>query len=451
MLPKNKWMTKGLMKSCVRKAKLYKRYCQNKTDTDKKRYIAYRNKLKMVLQKAEKKFVCDKFKTVLGNLKQTWKQINLILNKNSKSHLNDIFQHEGRFISDKNIIVNKFNDYFVNIGSQLASNIPNSSKKFSDYLTKFKNPSSLSLYLSDTAEIIQIISSFEEKRSSGFDNIPVNIMRMSMNSISKPISEILNSSFRTGIFPDNLKIAKICPIDKNGEKNLISNYRPISILPSFSKIFEKAVYNRLLSYLDHNLIVINNQYGFRQKHSTYMAILDLYEKISKAVDKNEFGVGIFIDLSKAFDTLDHSILLSKLEFYGVRGITLKWFQSYLSNRKQYVSYNGASSCSKVITCGVPQGSILGPLLFVLYINDIVNCSSILRFILFTDDTNLFYSSQNLLDLTRIVNTELYYLSEWFRANKLSLNLKKKQILFCLAIKSCLMGCRKLTLKLTVMQ
>ena len=249
-------------------------------------------------------------------------------------------------------------------------------------------------------------------------------MKRSICFVADPISAIINSSMCSGVFPDLLKIAKVCPIFKGGDKSEFQNYRPISVLPSFSKIFEKVVFNRLLLYLDSKNILSKNQYGFRKHHSTYMSLIDMYDRISGAVDKNEFSIGIFIDLSKAFDTLDHNILLRKLEHYGIHGVALDWFRSYLCNRKQCVILNGVMSDLQHITYGVPQGSILGPLLFILYINDIVNCSDSLLFILFADDTNLFFSCNDIWQLNDIVNVELTKVSNWFRANKLSSNVKK---------------------------
>ena len=163
----------------------------------------------------------------------------------------------------------------------------------------------------------------------------------------------------------------------------------------------------------------------------------MFNKISKAIEDREYAIGIFVDLSKAFDTINHSILLDKLKHYGVRGVAWEWFRDYLSNRKQYVCFNNALSSQMNITCGVPQGSILGPLLFILYVNDIVNCSKVLYFILFADDTNIFYASKNYSDLMNIVNSELCKLSEWFKANKLSLNIKKTHyIMFGNKSKAC---------------
>jgi hypothetical protein len=216
----------------------------------------------------------------------------------------------------------------------------------------------------------------------------------------------------------------VCPVFKSGSDNLFSNYRPISVLPSFSKIIEKAAYNRLENYINSHNILSSCQYGFRAKHSTFMALMNMYDKITKSIDCKEFSIGVFIDLSKAFDTINHKILFRKLEHYGVRGVTLQWFIDYLSNRKQLTLFNNVSSSYQDITCGVPQGSILGPLLFLLYVNDMVNCSKLLHFILFADDTNLFFSCKNINELIDTVNGELDKLAEWFRANKLSLNISK---------------------------
>ena len=156
--------------------------------------------------------------------------------------------------------------------------------------------------------------------------------------------------------------------------------------------------------------------------------MEMQDKISNAIDEGEYAVGIFLDLSKAFDTLDHYTLIAKLEYYGIRGLALEWFKSYLCSRKQYVFLNGQSSTMRPVVCGVPQGSILGPLLFLLYINDIATCSDILNFILFAGDTNLFYSNKDLSKLILIVNWELFKLSDWFGANKLSLNAIKSNFI-----------------------
>ena len=216
-------------------------------------------------------------------------------------------------------------------------------------------------------------------------------MQKIIPQIANQLAHILNKSLQTGIVPDKLKIAKVIPLYKNDNPELFKNYRPISILPCFSKIIERIMYNRLYSFLTKHNIISEKQYGFRKKYATYMALIDLVDKISCNFDEKNYTVGVFLDLSKAFDTIDHTILINKLQCYGVRGSACNWFASYLHNRKQYVVFNKSESEYKEISCGVPQGSILGPLLFILYINDIGHVSDIIKPILFADDTSLFHS------------------------------------------------------------
>ncbi|MFM9988300.1 RNA-directed DNA polymerase [Flavobacterium sp.] len=372
---------------------------------------------------AEKSYYFETFKAASGNLRQTWRLLNNLMGGASFENSPDSFNVNGTTITNKSEIVENFNKYFVDIGSRLAASILPVPVHFADYL-KNSYKDSFVFYPTDPAEIFSIVSNFDNKSSAGHDDIPVKIMKASIHAIAHPISAVIKQSLRTGVFPDALKIARVCPIFKSGDMSDFLNYRPISILPSFSKIYEKVVFNRLLAYLDSKHILCDSQYGFRRNHSTYMSLIDLYDRISVAIDKREFSIGVFIDLSKAFDTLDHSILLRKLEHYGVRGVALQWFNSYLSNRKQCVTLNGATSSIQNIIYGVPQGSILGPLLFILYINDIVNCSDLLSFILFADDTTLVFSCKNLLQLNQTINVELAKVSDWLKANKLSLNTKK---------------------------
>jgi len=285
-------------------------------------------------------------------------------------------------------------------------------------------PHSFYMLPTNNDEILSICANFVSKDSAGYDEISSTIAKSTMQCIISPLTDIINCSFETGIIPNDIKIAKVIPVYKSGPKDVFSNYRPISVLPFFSKIFEKLAYNRLLNHIEKHAILNPNQYGFRKNHSTDMALIDITDKISQAIDNRLYSAGIFIDLSKAFDTVDHLILLSKLEHYGIRGMPLEWFQNYLSSRQQFVSINGESSNKLPVTCGVPQGSILGPLLFLIYINDIASSSKSLQFILFADDTNLFMSSNNLEDLQQKLISELAGLSCWFKANKLSLNLDK---------------------------
>ena len=204
---------------------------------------------------------------------------------------------------------------------------------------------------------------------------------------------------KSGIFPDKLKIAKVFPIYKSGKKYVLSNYRPISVLPCFSKILERIMYNRLYNYLNENEILNGKKFGFRAEHLTEHAILELIDQVSNAFCNTNFVLGVFIDLSKASDTVDHNILLEKLSMNGVGGNNLKWFHSYLSNRKQYIQFQNDDKNERknslTIKCGVPQGSILGRLLFIVYVTDLYRASNILKPIVFADDTNLFFSGKHI--------------------------------------------------------
>ena len=219
-------------------------------------------------------------------------------------------------------------------------------------------------------------------------------------------------------------MGKVNPLYKKDSSDNPSNYRPISILSVFSKIFEKLMYKRLYQFLDSFEILYPLQFGFWEKHSTSHALLCLTETIKHSIDNGRIGCGVFLDLQKAFDTVNHTILLQKLEHYGIRGNVLSWFQSYLTGRSQYVSVNGHVSTTLPIVCGVPQGSVLGPLLFLIYVNDLASVSKVLKFYLFADDTSIYFDSNDLFTLQKVVNRELRKVKKWLDANRLSLNIPK---------------------------
>ena len=319
-------------------------------------------------------------------------------------------------------IANKFNEYFTHIGPNLAAKIPHIAGNYLQFLPNVSK--NIFIKPTDTYEIIDIVRGFSSNKSSGFDDFPPRVLKAVIDYICSPLCYICNLSFVNGCFPDSLKLAKVIPLHKCEDKKLLVNYRPISVLSVFSKVLEKLMHERIYKFLDDNFMLNSNQYGFRPKLSTYMALLKLIDKVSREIDKKSYSLGIFLDLSKAFDTVDHKILLDKLNRYGIRGVAYDWIKSYLTNRSQYVHVNDVVSDRLPIVCGVPQGSVLGPLLFIIYINDISNVSKLFDCILFADDTNLFLSHSNIDVLYQLANTELYNISQWFKLNKLSLNIKK---------------------------
>ena len=315
------------------------------------------------------------------------------------------------------------NNFFVNVGPNTAKEVPKVPKILPENFLKNKNQFNLILAHISNEEVLEIIKSLTNK-ATGPNSIPLNLVDEVAHLIVFPSCHIINMSFLKGIFPDKLKIVKMVPLHKGGSTQEVDNFRSISLLSIFDKIIEKIMHKRLYHFLELHNILFEKQFGFRKNNSTSYALMEITEKIKESIDKGKFGCGIFIDLRKPFDTVNHNILLKKLEYYGVQGTLLDWFRSYLTGRKQYVSYNGESSDLKPISCGVPQGSVLDPLLFSLYINDLLNISSKLKFFLFADDTNIYFESHDLVQLEKIVNKEFKKLYLWININRLSLNVSK---------------------------
>ena len=423
------WITKGILKSINRKNRLYKVSLRNPDVKHKTAYKNYKNKLTNTIRFSKHRYYSDMFLSLQGDMKKMWMNINNLLGRKKSNSMPNNMYFENKKFTSKQDIANQFNSYFINVGSNLAKSISKSSFSFKQFMS-CQDTESFFIKPTSVHEILTLSSNIKISKADGPDGISPRVIKECIHSIVNPLCDIFNMSLCTGIVPDKLKTAKIIPLFKKDNPEYFENYRPVALLSIFAKLLERLMYNRLYDFLIKQNILIHEQFGFRKNYSTSLSVICFTDYILQEIDKGNFCCGVFMDLSKAFDTIDHHILLEKLYLYGIRGIPLQWFNSYLYNRTQYVVVDGVESTHLDVNLGVPQGSVLGPLLFLIYINDIVNCSSILNFFLFADDTVVLHSHKNVNDLMSIVNTELQMLNDWFKCNKLFLNFKKtKYVMF----------------------
>ena len=424
---KSCWMSYGILESINTKNRLYKRFIQTDKnnvalfDTLKAEYHIYRARLRRTIREAKRMFYARTFLLYKNDMRKTWGVINDTLQSNRRSRGQSEFIFGNRIISDSDEIANHFNDYFINISRTLSQQIQ-PVHSFDHYLNG--NVTSKFHFHSVSQDYIgKLIDNLKNKASYGHDNISNILIKRAKEVLIEPLTLLVNQMLKSGHFPSELKISRVKPLFKKGDPSEFSNYRPISLLPSFSKIFEYVIFYQLFDYMCENNLLTIEQFGFRRGHSTELAAIQLVDRLTKQMDLGNVPTNIYIDLSKAFDTLDHSILLDKLSYYGICGVENLMLRTYLSNRHQYVEYNDSKSQTKSISIGVPQGSILGPLLFLIYINDLPRVSRVFSMLMYADDTTL-YCNINNANSDIILNNELCKISDWLSSNKLSLNVKK---------------------------
>ena len=392
------------------------------------KYKAYRNRIVSLLRISKKLYYRDFFFSNSRNLKKTWEGVFEIISAKSPKSQDDFnLLLNGKLTSEPELVSEAFNTHFSTIADKLRAKIPPTSHHFSEWL---KNPNQRSFFLNPVCshDVSKVIFSLKKGKSSGPNSIPLEIFDSIHDALSEILSKLINLSFSTGVFPSLLKIAKVIPIFKKGSKLDVENYRPISLLSNIDKIFQKLIHKQLSKFLCDCSILFPCQFGFCSNHSTTSALMNCIETISQSIDSGNFACSVFVDLQKAFDTVDHRILFKKLEHYGICGIPLAWLKSFLTNRSQFVSIANVHSTSSHIKHGVPQGSVLGPLLFLIYINDLHNAIPFSILNLFADDTMLFNSSLTLKSLCKRINIDLKCLVNWLNANLISLNAIKTELL-----------------------
>ena len=427
------WMTKGLIKSIKVKNVIHGKMRRAK-DLNRKedlfnKYKTYKNKITKLTRLSKANHFNQFFIDNKANLLKVWQGVKSIINtKPSKNKQNiTTLKINDKIISDKKNIAETMNKFFTDIPKKIESKIKQSKKDFRQYLG---NPSPDIFILNQTnpKEVELKIGSLKNNKTNGPNSLPTKFMKEFKKEISIPLSLIINLSFSTGIFPNRLKLANIFPIHKSGDKDNCNNYRPIALLSNISKIIEKLVHTRLYFYLEKNSILYKHQYGFRLNHSTTHALIATTEEIRNACDNGKYACIAYLDLKKAFDTVNHNVLLEKMSHYGIKGITSNWFRSYLVERNQYTTIGDYHSTLQEIYYGVPQGSVLGPLLFILYINDLHQVIQHCSVFHYADDTNLLLINKSLKTIVSYVNHDLALITDWLRANKISLNTSKTKVL-----------------------
>ena len=423
------WCTPEFIQSSKMKSQLHCKKLSKPTEHNITKYKEHNKVHKKLQRRLKVEYYRNAINENKGNIKRTWDILKQAIGKfKDKSGIHKNIQINGINESDKHVIAEGFNEFFSNIGKQTSKNVPRANRNYMSYMP---TPTLNSIFIEPVTEehVLQAATKLKPKTSCGYDQISSKLLKETLPVIIKPLTHIINLSLDTGIVPKSMKTARVIPIFKSGDPSVMKNHRPISILPAMSKILERIMYDKIVCFFNTKNLFYQHQYGFRQKHSTIHPIIHLLNHCAQSNNKptSEKTLAIFCDLSKAFDVIRHDILLKKLETYGIRGVANDWFKSYLTDRKQYVDVNGHESTLLNIDYGVPQGSILGPLMYLIYVNDIYNsCEG--NIMSFADDTTLFVSHSNLDQLYRTANEHINKLYEWFCSNGLSLNAGKTKFI-----------------------
>ena len=384
-----------------------------------------RNFVNNIIKRAKNDYYKNRFQNNINDLKQTWRDLRKIVSANSNRRGISEIEYDERSITNSIDIARHFNDHFCSVANRVTDGLPVSDCDPMSYVRR--NCETIVL---DPVTVDEVIGVVQKLKNTKYDinSISVKALKHNICVLGLPVATLINMIFSQGIFPDVLKIARVTPIYKKGNEKDMNNYRPISILPLFSKIVEKCIKSRLEKFLNNNSLLSSTQYGFRRKLSTLDAIVSFSQYIVDNLEQFKHVIGIFIDYAKAFDTVNHEILLMKLEAYGIRGKCLSLMKSYLQNRLQYVKIGDSISNKLLLTSGVPQGSVLGPILFILYVNDFSNISTAVNTIQFADDTTVLASGADFEELYNLLSGEIVNIVKWSNCNRLALNAGKTSAL-----------------------
>lgn len=436
------WMTEEILNVLKKKDYWYHKWLHHRSN----QYYLYqfkcaRNKSVSLMRARKKEYFARRIKAATGNSKEMWQIVNEATHNFKK-----------RSVLPSNITeqtVEDFNTFFTKVGPDLASKLPDISTS-SDLPRPVLN--SFFLHEVELTEVMCVVMDLVTNKAAGYDGIPVKVIKENIDVLGPILCHLFNHSILNSTYPSSLKIARVTPVFKDGDSSDPSSYRPISVLSVINTIFEKILNKRIHQFLQKYNIICPEQHGFRPQYSTSSAVMTLTQAINDALHNNRLAAVIFLDIKKAFDTVNHDIMLNKLKIYGLRDKVLDFFSSYLTNRQQIVSMKSLSSSIQRLLTGVPQGSTLGPLLFLLYVNDLPKVLTSSKAIMYADDTAIVVTAHHTVELENIANTELEKISDWFLTNKLTINAKKtKYILFHSKKKSILSSDITLTINQTQLE
>ena len=405
------WLNSEIKKEMFKRDSLKKKAIKSGSQNDWLTFKKAKNAVNYSIRCAKSVYYRHKLNENVGDQKTTWKVLNDLMGKKSAvTEVNEILTSTNTTLRNAEQIANHFNVHFTEIGPRLAANLPVSATNAEVYLKR--EQSSFEFAEIKSSRVLKLLCKLDITKATGLDQISNKVIKLAAPVIYKQLTELFNLSLKSGEYPDEWKLAKVFPVFKAGERNDPNNYRPISILSTISRVFEKLVYEQIYNYLIKHNLLDSRQSGFRSLHSTVTALLDLTNQWCFNIDRGLVSGILFLDLKKAFDTVDHQLLLTKLEYIGIRGHALEWFKSYLVNRFQVVYTNGVLSEKAILRCGVPQGSILGPLLFLIYINDLTTMADYATVRMYADDTNMTFTACSIPELQHDMDIDLQFLQSW---------------------------------------